>query len=119
MHRYAHMRQACGSKLLKTVELSCGKQILYPYLTYCYLSLKQSLQHLLQRPQFVTSCERWRLNFGTTSDMRDVYNGKIWRDFQEYDGKPFLSESLAFGLMMNVDWFNPLAITHTVWVPSI
>ena len=42
MHRYAHMRQACGSKLLKTVELSCGKQILYPYLTSCYLSLKQS-----------------------------------------------------------------------------
>ena len=91
MHRYAHMRQACGSKLLKTVEFSSGKQILYPYLTYyCYLSLKQSIQHLLQRRQFVSSSEQWCLNFGATSDMRDVYNGKIWRDFQQYEGKPFL-----------------------------
>ena len=109
MHRYAHMRRACGSNLLKTVELSCGKQILYPYLTYCYLSLKQSLQNLLQRPQFVKSSEQWRVNFDTRSDMRDVYDGRVWKEFQQYKGKPFLSESLAFALMMNVDWFQPFS----------
>ena len=76
-HRYAHMRQACGSKLLKTVELSSGKHILYPYLSYCYLSLKQSLQHLLQRPQFIVGCEKWRSNVSTMDDMTDVYDGKI------------------------------------------
>ena len=106
-HRYAHMRQACGSKLLKTVELSSGKRILYPYLSYCYLSLKQSLQNLLQRPQFIVGCEKWCLNISTMDDMTDVYDGKIWRDFQQFNDKPFLSEPLAFGLMMNVDWFQP------------
>lgn len=40
-------------------------------------------------------------------DMTDVYDGKIWREFQQYEDKPFLSEPLAFGLMMNVDWFQP------------
>lgn len=37
----------------------------------------------------------------------DIYDGKIWSDFQEYDGKPFLSQPLTYGLMLNVDWFKP------------
>ena len=41
---------------------------------------------------------------GAQEVMTDIYDGKIWRDFQEYEGKPFLSESLAVGLIINVDW---------------
>lgn len=38
----------------------------------------------------------------------DVYYGKIWREFGTWKGKkPFLNLPRSFGLMMNVDWFQP------------
>ena len=37
----------------------------------------------------------------------DVHDGKIWKDFQPYNGKPFLSEARTLGLMLNVVWFQP------------
>ena len=46
----------------------------------------------------------------TVSESKlDVYDIKIWSDFQIVDGKPFLSceSSLCLGLMLNVDWFQP------------
>ena len=33
-------RRACDTVLLKTVELSTGKKVFVPYLTYCYIDLK-------------------------------------------------------------------------------
>jgi len=42
---------------------------------------------------------------------RDVYDGKIWEDFQYVDGKGFLSLPYNFALQLIVDWFQPF--THT------
>ena len=39
-------RQSCGTVLLKTVELTTGKKIFVPFLTYCYIDLKTSMQLL-------------------------------------------------------------------------
>lgn len=39
--------------------------------------------------------------------MRDIYDGKICKEFQNFDGKPFLSQQNSYALMLNVDWFNP------------
>lgn len=39
--------------------------------------------------------------------MGDVYEGKVWRDFQYVDGQPFLADRCNFALMMNVDWHRP------------
>ena len=39
--------------------------------------------------------------------MEDIFDGDLWKDFQGYEGTPFLSEHLAFGLMINLDWFQP------------
>ena len=43
-HRQRRMRAICACPLLKTVELSDsgGRRILYPFVTYCYLSLETS-----------------------------------------------------------------------------
>ena len=55
-------------------------------------------------PGFNEACEKWR-----EREMCDnVYDGKIWKDFQSYDGKPFLSEARNLGLMLNVVWFQPM-----------
>lgn len=41
-----------------------------------------------------------------------TYNdGKIWQDFMNVDGIPFLSVPFNFALQINVDWFQPF--THT------
>ncbi len=39
--------------------------------------------------------------------MSSIYDGQIWAEFQEYNGKPFLSQPFTYGLMLNVDWFKP------------
>ena len=36
-----------------------------------------------------------------------IYNGEVWKDFQNVLRKPFLNGSLGFYLMMNMDWFQP------------
>lgn len=44
LHPQQHMRNPCGTLLLKTVELSTGRTYFYPFLTYCYLNIDVSLQ---------------------------------------------------------------------------
>jgi len=38
--------------------------------------------------------------------MSDVFYGRIWSEFQNYDGEPFLSTPFSLGLMMNFDFFQ-------------
>lgn len=46
------------------------------------------------------------------SIYEDVYDGKIWREFQTYHGEPFLENSFTYGLMLNIDWFKPCKHTE-------
>ena len=91
---------------LKTVEYASGVTYLYPLLTYCYLGLKVSMQRLLSQPDFFRVCELWRSRRVDEGIMRDVYDGKIWNDFQSFNGQPFLSESSNYALMLNMDFFQ-------------
>lgn len=42
-----------------------------------------------------------------SSVLSDVYHGKIWKEFLNVDGVNFLSCPFSYGLMMNIDWFQP------------
>ena len=106
-HRQRRMRMECGTLLLKTVELSSGRKVLYPFLTYCYMGLKCSLESLILTQQFVELSEHWRSRDDTSGKLCDIYDGKIWSEFQQYDDRAFLSDPYTFGLMMNIDWFRP------------
>lgn len=101
------MRQPCNTPLLKTVELASGKKILYPYLVYCYLGIESSLQPLLLMSDFLVECEKWRTRSVQLNVFTDVYDGKVWEEFQLFHGEPFLSSPLTFGLTLNLDWFRP------------
>lgn len=46
MHPHERMRRPCGTLLLKSVESASGKTYLYPYLTYCYLGLRISMEKI-------------------------------------------------------------------------
>ena len=106
-HPHSSRRGCCNTLLLKTVELSSGKSILYPFLSYCYLGLQTSLQSLLQRSGFAQVCDKWRSTQRVEGVYQDLYDGQIWKDFYVYGGQPFLTSPLTFGFALNVDWFQP------------
>ncbi len=93
------MRLPCQTLLLKTVELASKRTYLYPFVTYCYLGLEDSLKNMFERPNFYTDCEKWRSR-SSTHTMRDVHDGEMWRNFKS---EPFLSEPGNLGLIINFD----------------
>lgn len=106
LHPFQSMREPCGALLLKTVEMSSGKKLFYPFMTYCYMGLEVSFQGLLNRPTFFSSCSEWKQR-GEDAVLRDVYDGQVWKEFMKYNGEPFLSEDGNFALMLNMDFFQP------------
>ena len=97
-HKQCRMRVACGTPLLKSVELASQRKILYPFITYCYFSIKCSLQSLLLVPGLALACEQWWSRCITEGVMEDVYDGNIWKEFQVYDDRPFPSNPSPFGV---------------------
>ena len=115
-HPQPQHRKSCGCLLLKSVRTSAGSTTLYPKALYCYQSLIRSLEIMLQHPNFITKCESWRFR-STSNGLRDVYDGQIWKDFMNYDGRPFLALPYNFMLSLNVDWFQPFKrTTHSTGV---
>lgn len=90
-HPMVSRRQPCNTPLLKTKKTPSQKVILKPKIVYCYKSVISYLRSLLMRPGFVDKCEMWRNRKTVAGTLSDVYDGKVWADFLEYDGKPFLS----------------------------
>ena len=106
-HPQHKMREACGVPLMKTVELAGGRQILYPYKIYSYLSIESSIQSLFNRPNFHLDCEKWRSREIIDGIYADVYDGKIWKEFLCWNGVNFLSEPYNLALTLNFDFFQP------------
>lgn len=100
--------QPCNGTLLKRVELAKNKNVvLYPIKVYCYIPLQYYLSALLKRPGFHELCEHWKKDSSSVGLYRDVYDGKIWKEFLCFGGKSFLADPFTYGLMLNIDWFKP------------
>lgn len=111
-HPLNHLREPCGTLLMKNVKSPSGKQILYPRSIYCYKSLIDSLMEMMKRPGFSEMCEQWRQLVSLPRLYNDVYDGEVWKDFQSWKGLPFLSAPFNFALHLNVDWFQPYERTQ-------
>ena len=96
----------CQVFLLRQFETPTRKQLFSPYRTYCYYPLKASLQELLNRPNFMNYCHLWHTR-KQTEKLSDIYDGKIWQDFQKFNGKDLLADPHTLGLMLNIDWLKP------------
>lgn len=72
------------------------------------MSLTSSHQKFLLRPDFVQLCDEWRHRNVSNGFLSDVYDGKLWKDFQNVDGVPVLSEPLSFAFMIR---FQPYTYT--------
>ena len=100
--------RVCGSPLAQKVTLKNGSTKFYALKTYCYKSIIDSLEALLKRPGLEEQCEKWRTRTIHDDLYADVYDGKVWKQFGNWKGtKEFLNLPRSFGLMMNVDWFQP------------
>ena len=104
-------RKVCGEQLMKPIRTPTQNLLCYPRLIYCYKSVVQSLKEFLIRPNFIEKCELWRRRH-REGVYTDVYDGRVWKDFLEYQGKPFRSLPFNFGLHLNVDWFQPFKHTQ-------
>ena len=56
---------------------------------YCYQNLKDAITKLINRPQFLEKCEQWWNRMVDKDVLFDIYDGKIWEEFQTVNGKPF------------------------------
>ena len=100
-------RKPCGSKLVKKVILKNGTPKYYPLKVYCYKSVIDTLETFLKRPNFEKACEHWRHRETNDQLYGDVYDGKVWNSFLRRNDLDFLASPRRFGLMLNVDWFQP------------
>lgn len=108
----------CDTVLLKNVEMSTGKKVFMPLLTYCYVDLKTSMQRLLNNSDFVEACGQWR-NYNSSNDMlRSVYDGNVWKEFLDSDNKPFFDGQYHYGFILNLDWFQLLTYSVGFILPS-
>ncbi|XP_035679990.1 uncharacterized protein LOC118418252 [Branchiostoma floridae] len=84
------------------------RRVYYPLKVYCFKSIIESLESLVKKEGFEEKCEAWRdRNVSHMGLYGDVFEGKVWKDFQQWNGKDFLSVPRNYALMMNVDWFQP------------
>lgn len=81
---------------------------------YPYQPLHQSLDCLVKRKDFLSSCELWRERLPTTPDelLADVYDGCVWHNFSSDTFGNFLSRPFSYLLTLNVDWFQPFIHTE-------
>ena len=78
---------------------------------YPYMSITTPLQRLLE-PRMLEKCHEWKSREAPEGLLTDVFDRKIWKDFLNADNEPFLSAENTFGLMLNIDWFQPYKHTQ-------
>lgn len=106
-HTMARYRRKCGSPLMKKVHLAGGKIKYRPLQVYAYQPLKSSLQKLLNRPGYAAKMEHWRDRPACENKLSDIYDGKIWKEFNSDKCDNFLKKRRNYGVMLNFDFFQP------------
>ena len=99
-------RQPCGTPLLHKVCRGSNVQF-QPYKVYLYQPITKTLTRLCNRSNFLLMCERWRQLTAYTEYMSDVYDGNIWKEWQCWKGRNFLSLPYSLATTLNLDWFQP------------
>ena len=99
----------CDVQLVKKVTLKNNTEKYYPIFYYCYNSIINSIEKLVQKRGFAEKCEKWRNQTGHNSELlTDIYSGQLWKDFLKYNDEDFLNAPRNYGLMLNFDYFQPM-----------
>ena len=97
-----------GSKLVDKVILKNGVTKFYPVKVYCWKSLVSQMENILQqRTGLPELCKQWRTRQVEEGVLSDIYDGEVWKNFKWRDGSEFFNLERRYGLMLNVNWFQP------------
>ena len=89
-------------------------------MTYYYIDLRTSLEYLLLDADFTLKCAHWKSRISSDGSLEDVYDGRVWKQFLQYDDRPFLAEENSYAFMINIDWFQPYKhLTYSVQFISV
>ena len=66
---------------------------------------------MLLRQGFFELCESMRNTAQSRSQLRDVYDGNMWKDFLMVNGERFLSTACTYAFILNIDWFQPYELS--------
>ena len=75
---------------------------------------------MCNRPGFEEDCENWRwvCNSEENEVMANVYDGNVWKTFQR-NGDLFFNKGRNYGLMLNVNWFQPFKCLNSFLVGAL
>ena len=112
-HPLSSRTSQCNTPLMKWVCVG-GKARLVPRKTFHYHSAIAGIEKILQSEHFLQYCDLWKKRPSSIPNgvYSDIYDGKVWQDFQHIDGTSFLADSGNLWLMLNIDWFNPYEETQ-------
>ncbi|MBV8802715.1 MAG: hypothetical protein JO131_07115 [Gammaproteobacteria bacterium] len=109
-HSQERFRQKCNNPLVKKVDSNSGNPIFRPIMTFPIVNIKQQLTLFFGRKNFEVACRKWAERRNDTEVLFDIYDGKIWKSFEDENGEPFFTYEYAdthIGLILNMDWFQP------------
>ena len=64
----------------------------YPKQVYCFKKVTDSLQDLMNKPNFMENCENWRNHSTQLPDkvLGDCFKGRVGKSFSTWMESPFL-----------------------------
>ena len=74
---------------------------------FCYCNLVQQIKEIVCQPHILNTFSEWKTRVVPAGCMADIYDGKVWKSFLNFDGQEFFSNKYSLGLALNVDWFKP------------
>ena len=105
-HSQKSRRVACGATLMKKVISMDGtKSFLDPKKIYCCQSIETSLKKLIGRDGFVEMLKP--MSSVDTDLLNDIWDGRVWKEFQNHCNENYFSNKRNLAGMINVDWFQP------------
>ena len=94
------------------MKASNGSLTLRPKKIFCFQSINDILSRFLKRPDFASKCEEWRNRQPDPNTLSDVYDGNVWKSFNNSDGNWFFKNPFTYGCSINLDWFQPYENTQ-------
>ena len=89
-HPQKCIRVLCNESLLKTAKTPSGRITSYPLKLYCFKSIIESIQQLVQQPSMLDLLNKWKERSIPDGVMADIYDGNVWKHFLKVNGKDFL-----------------------------
>lgn len=103
-HPHAEKRKQCGNLLMKSVVRSNGKKtFLYLLKVFCYTSVKQSIQKLLQQTDFSTNLFRNHHKIQNRDTYGNIYDRKVYKWFKDNTGRVYFPDKRNIKVMLNLD----------------